>query len=245
MSGRVNSCGNAASASTTTVAFLDSLYSTSCESRQETVVKKLCEYLECEWRVCGAVGTFQASRVQAVAVDVPQQTNNFDCGIYVLEFVLQLLQHPWRLAALGQRKVTFQVCADAPRRRWHDAAMKLRDMKKAAPAAGVESAWFAARLWLQELQKDGLMGSVGDSWETRGRLVGDSWSPEAAHGQNWICGRKISGPQLHCVHCMTFSTSTTSTTGAVHTIPLRSVQRCAVHVWKYLEHRGTLKTVHH
>lgn len=74
-------------------------------------MKKLCQYLECEWRVCGAVGTFQSSRVevqffqplisgkfprirrhvlpaivshlQAVAVEVPQQTNNFDCGIYV------------------------------------------------------------------------------------------------------------------------------------------------------------------
>lgn len=149
----IDQLDNWASASTTTVAFLDSLYSTSSESRQETVVQKLCQYLECEWRVCGAVGTFQASRVQAVVVDVPQQTNNFDCGIYVLEFVLQLLQHPWRLAALGQHKVTFQVCADAPRRRWHDAAMKLREMKEAAPAAGVESAWFAARLWLQELQK--------------------------------------------------------------------------------------------
>ena len=24
-------------------------------------MKKLCQYLECEWRVCGAVGTFQSS----------------------------------------------------------------------------------------------------------------------------------------------------------------------------------------
>ena len=135
------------------MAFLDSLWSPASEYHQHLVVKQLRQYLECEWGVCGAVGQFQPERVQvkgqlqvdescqAVTVDVPQQTNDFDCGIYawglalrllvglirpeVLEFVhlgwpewlfvgrSQLLQQPWRLLALGRQTLKLQVRAFA------------------------------------------------------------------------------------------------------------------------------------
>eukprot|EP00913_Durusdinium_trenchii_P001853 g1716.t1 len=45
--------------------------------------------------VCGL------ERMQAIETDVPKQQNVYDCGLYVLEFLLFLLRHPEKLTRLG------------------------------------------------------------------------------------------------------------------------------------------------
>ncbi|CAJ1435520.1 unnamed protein product, partial [Effrenium voratum] len=129
----------------TTIAFLDSLRAPGSQAREEAVVKTLRQYLQCEWSDCGEAGCFRPERVKAVPIHVPQQPNDFDCGIYVLEFVLQLLQRPWRLTALGKRPVNFQV--SEPRPRWRRAAQLLR-------GEGRESRAACARHWLKALADD-------------------------------------------------------------------------------------------
>lgn len=39
--------------------------------------------------------------MQAIETDVPKQQNVYDCGLYVLEFLLFLLRHPEKLTRLG------------------------------------------------------------------------------------------------------------------------------------------------
>ncbi|OLP95566.1 putative ubiquitin-like-specific protease 2A [Symbiodinium microadriaticum] len=71
---------------TTTVAFLDSLRSPSSEKHEAVVLHKLKSYLRSEWQDCTPLSTsFDEGRIQAVAIDVPQQQNSSDCGIYAWE----------------------------------------------------------------------------------------------------------------------------------------------------------------
>ena len=44
---------------------------------------------------------FGLEKMQAVEADVPKQQNVYDCGLYVLEFVLFLLRHPDKFSSLG------------------------------------------------------------------------------------------------------------------------------------------------
>ncbi|CAE6972285.1 SENP7 [Symbiodinium natans] len=70
----------------TTVAFLDSLRSPANEKHEVVALQKLKQYLRSEWMDCaGPLGScFDEQRVQAVTINVPQQSNFSDCGIYVL-----------------------------------------------------------------------------------------------------------------------------------------------------------------
>ncbi|CAE7949248.1 Senp7 [Symbiodinium sp. KB8] len=135
---------------TTTVAFLDSLRSPSSEKHEAVVLHKLKSYLRSEWQDCTPLSTsFDEGRIQAVAIDVPQQQNSSDCGIYVLEFMLQLLCHPGKLASLGRDPLAVELqVGKAPRQRWRQAGASYRSLKQAA-AGG--SASFDEESWMEML----------------------------------------------------------------------------------------------
>lgn len=136
---------------TTTVAFLDSLRSSSSETREAVVLRKLKSYLRSEWQDCTPLSaSFDEGRIQAVAIDVPQQQNSSDCGIYVLEFVLQLLCHPGKLASLGRDPLTLELqVGKAPRQRWRQAGASYRSLKQAA--AGGSASSFDKESWMDML----------------------------------------------------------------------------------------------
>ncbi|CAE7293587.1 SENP7, partial [Symbiodinium microadriaticum] len=63
--------------------------------RHSDAVKHLQEYLKKEWEDCfhGAAG-YDASKIQSISMAVPEQTNETDCGVYVLEFARRMLEDP-------------------------------------------------------------------------------------------------------------------------------------------------------
>ncbi|CAE8676563.1 unnamed protein product [Polarella glacialis] len=145
-----------AAAPCTTISFLDSLGRN--VAREAAALRQLSDYLACEWRDCMGpdAGGFQPSRIQAVPVDVPAQPNSFDCGIYVLEFVLQLLRQPGQLQGLG-RGTALKVASE-PRQRWRQAGAKLRaEANPKGPSVsegqrpGESGQKSDAEIWLQAL----------------------------------------------------------------------------------------------
>eukprot|EP00927_Polykrikos_kofoidii_P030998 TRINITY_DN26661_c0_g2_i2.p1 TRINITY_DN26661_c0_g2~~TRINITY_DN26661_c0_g2_i2.p1 ORF type:complete len:1207 (+),score=221.88 TRINITY_DN26661_c0_g2_i2:102-3722(+) len=143
------------------IAFLDSLgRNEACESN---VLHFMKGYLAREWADCAGpcAGGFDPERVEAVHVASPGQDNDWDCGVYVLEFVLQLLRQPELLqrlcggvlssAAVGGTPVSVVgasganvdtgVTAAVPlldvqpaaRKRWRSAGAVLRETGKAVP----------------------------------------------------------------------------------------------------------------
>jgi len=117
----------------TCVAFLNSL---GIDDAAETrTLHFLRGYLAREWEDCvgpGAAG-YIPTNVEAIQVEVPQQPNGFDCGIYVLEFVLQLLRNPQSLRSLGRTPVKLQDVGPSPRDRWRRAAAALRSAAQMVP----------------------------------------------------------------------------------------------------------------
>jgi len=69
---------------------------TGAQQRQEKAVKLLREYLKHEWHTCfaGTDTNYCADLIQGISLQVPQQTNMTDCGIYVLEYARRLLDNP-------------------------------------------------------------------------------------------------------------------------------------------------------
>ncbi|KAL7873348.1 hypothetical protein AOLI_G00124190 [Acnodon oligacanthus] len=66
----------------------------SCRSRP-TVVKILQEYLEMEWWVKkGSWQSFTNGAMNGWSLQVPQQHNNTDCGVYLLQYVESFLMSP-------------------------------------------------------------------------------------------------------------------------------------------------------
>ncbi|XP_058255107.1 sentrin-specific protease 6 [Hemibagrus wyckioides] len=62
-----------------------------------TVVKVLQEYLEMEWRVRkGSLWSFGKQAMNGWSVQVPQQDNHTDCGVYVLQYVESFITNPPR-----------------------------------------------------------------------------------------------------------------------------------------------------
>ncbi|XP_053366356.1 sentrin-specific protease 7 [Clarias gariepinus] len=73
------------------ILIMDSL---SCGDKP-TVVKVLQEYLEMEWRVRkGSVWSFGKRAMKGWRVQVPQQDNHTDCGVYVLQYVESFITNP-------------------------------------------------------------------------------------------------------------------------------------------------------
>lgn len=66
------------------------------KQRQEKALKLLQEYLKHEWQTCfaGTDTNYCADLIQGISLEVPQQTNMTDCGIYVLEYARCLLDNP-------------------------------------------------------------------------------------------------------------------------------------------------------
>lgn len=64
--------------------------------RQEKALKLLREYLKHEWQTCfaGTDTKYCADVIEGISLEVPQQTNMTDCGIYVLEYARRLLDNP-------------------------------------------------------------------------------------------------------------------------------------------------------
>ncbi|XP_027028551.2 sentrin-specific protease 6 isoform X2 [Tachysurus fulvidraco] len=66
-------------------------------SDKPTVVKTLQEYLEMEWRVRkGSSWSFGKQAMNGWSVQVPQQDNHTDCGVYVLQYVESFITNPPR-----------------------------------------------------------------------------------------------------------------------------------------------------
>ncbi|KAK3537643.1 hypothetical protein QTP70_017033, partial [Hemibagrus guttatus] len=62
-----------------------------------TVMKVLQEYLEMEWRVRkGSLWSFGKQAMNGWSVQVPQQDNHTDCGVYVLQYVESFITNPPR-----------------------------------------------------------------------------------------------------------------------------------------------------
>jgi len=63
--------------------------------RHADAVKHLQEYLKKEWEDCfHGAADYDASKIQSISIAVPQQTNETDCGVYVLEFARRMLEDP-------------------------------------------------------------------------------------------------------------------------------------------------------
>eukprot|EP00928_Gymnodinium_smaydae_P057115 TRINITY_DN40392_c0_g1_i1.p1 TRINITY_DN40392_c0_g1~~TRINITY_DN40392_c0_g1_i1.p1 ORF type:complete len:645 (-),score=154.18 TRINITY_DN40392_c0_g1_i1:92-1897(-) len=127
-----------------TVAFLDSLAScdeSATSAREERVLGLLREYLASEWTECFGVGFYDSSTLAGVRVDVPQQPNGADCGIYVLEFALKLLRDHTLLDLAGTSTLCLPSVEDAPRKRWRTLGVELvaRAEARAGRSAGAEA----------------------------------------------------------------------------------------------------------
>ncbi|KAF4083980.1 hypothetical protein AMELA_G00123540 [Ameiurus melas] len=73
------------------ILIMDSL---SCGAKP-TVVQVLQEYLEMEWRVRkGSLWSFGKRPMKGWSVQVPQQDNHTDCGVYVLQYVESFITNP-------------------------------------------------------------------------------------------------------------------------------------------------------
>lgn len=107
------------------VAFLNSLGRDT--ETEASVLHFLRGYLAKEWADCLGrdAGNYRSEALSGVAVEVPAQQNDSDCGIFVLEFVLCLLQRQELLAALGRSPLPLDV-SDVPRHRWRRAGAALR-----------------------------------------------------------------------------------------------------------------------
>eukprot|EP00434_Breviolum_minutum_P001437 symbB.v1.2.001265.t1/scaffold65.1/size366479/12 len=66
------------------------------QQRHEKALKLLREYLKHEWLTCfgGAGWDYCEDLIEGISLEVPQQTNTTDCGVYVLEYARRLLDDP-------------------------------------------------------------------------------------------------------------------------------------------------------
>eukprot|EP00928_Gymnodinium_smaydae_P060451 TRINITY_DN4411_c0_g1_i1.p1 TRINITY_DN4411_c0_g1~~TRINITY_DN4411_c0_g1_i1.p1 ORF type:complete len:496 (-),score=119.80 TRINITY_DN4411_c0_g1_i1:95-1582(-) len=118
-----------------TLTLLDSLgASPETEATKVHVRNFLCGYLAHEWqalKISGDVeGNYDASTLAMASCTVGLQANSSDCGIFVLEFVLELLRRPELLEGLG-RPDCHPICAAAScdpqlRARWRRAGAALQ-----------------------------------------------------------------------------------------------------------------------
>uniref|UniRef100_A0A7S4T4Q2 Ubiquitin-like protease family profile domain-containing protein n=1 Tax=Alexandrium monilatum TaxID=311494 RepID=A0A7S4T4Q2_9DINO len=134
-------CAAATSAlgSGTEVVFLNSL-GRDVET-EALVLHFLRGYLAREWAdsLGRHAGSYRSELLAGVPVEVPVQRNDSDCGIFVLEFVLQLLCRPSLLASLGRTQALPVEVGSMPRQRWRCAGAVLRGQgvdEAGVPAAG-------------------------------------------------------------------------------------------------------------
>jgi Ulp1 family protease len=105
-----------------TVSFLDSCAPNAQAEAQ--VMHFVRGYLASEWSSTG-YGAYDSEDLMRISVDAPQQNNDSDCGVFVLEFVLQLLKNRHMLDSLGRGPVELFV-PGLPRKRWRRAGAALR-----------------------------------------------------------------------------------------------------------------------
>ncbi|CAE7199431.1 SENP7 [Symbiodinium natans] len=75
--------------------------------RHSEAVKLIQEYLKKEWDDCfQGAADYDAGKIQGISIAVPQQTNETDCGVYVLEFVRRLLEQPSLLEYICEYKAS-------------------------------------------------------------------------------------------------------------------------------------------
>lgn len=131
-----------------TVSFLDSCAPNAQAEAQ--VMHFIRGYLASEWNSVGC-GAYDAEDLTRISVDAPQQNNDSDCGVFVLEFVLQLLRNQHLLDLLGREPVDFYV-PGLPRKRWRRAGAALRAVASAATEQQVRSRSMTS--WLEVLSED-------------------------------------------------------------------------------------------
>jgi len=106
------------------VLLLDSAAKQQAHSRRsdrklDHIAKSLKKYLKKEWEFSGnSPDLFQKKSIKVVKIDVPKQENSYDCGIFVLEYMLRFMSDPnflervlrpqstWRVFGFEQRDVT-------------------------------------------------------------------------------------------------------------------------------------------
>ncbi|CAK0815464.1 unnamed protein product, partial [Prorocentrum cordatum] len=139
------------------VAVLDSLGA--CDEVREEVVRFLGGYLAREWGELGGDDDFDRGSVIGCAVQVPEQDNDTDCGIYVLEFALRLLACAGALEQLARGAAAVRAHQGSglamrlkvpavPRRRWRVAASLLQS---AAPGADDSVLDLLVRQWGEDV----------------------------------------------------------------------------------------------
>eukprot|EP00747_Dinoflagellata_sp_TGD_P105210 gnl/TRDRNA2_/TRDRNA2_169481_c0_seq1.p1 gnl/TRDRNA2_/TRDRNA2_169481_c0~~gnl/TRDRNA2_/TRDRNA2_169481_c0_seq1.p1 ORF type:complete len:1118 (-),score=243.61 gnl/TRDRNA2_/TRDRNA2_169481_c0_seq1:174-3065(-) len=122
-----------------TVAFLDPLTGF-VDDVEAKVLRVLRGYLACEWADCIGGCSFESERVEIRSPEggVPQQSNGVDCGIYVLEFALQLLRHANHLETLAKGEPLHFSMPPQPRCRWRRAATALTAVSDGAATGAPE-----------------------------------------------------------------------------------------------------------
>eukprot|EP00928_Gymnodinium_smaydae_P060452 TRINITY_DN4411_c0_g2_i1.p1 TRINITY_DN4411_c0_g2~~TRINITY_DN4411_c0_g2_i1.p1 ORF type:complete len:930 (-),score=259.84 TRINITY_DN4411_c0_g2_i1:222-2771(-) len=98
-------------------------------------------FLAQEWKACGGEGGYDEKALVAAPCEVGLQANDTDCGIFVLEFVLELLRRPELLASLG-RPGSPCLCAAAT----HDLQIRARWRRAGADLRGGERNWLPEEL---------------------------------------------------------------------------------------------------
>ncbi|CAK8998663.1 unnamed protein product [Durusdinium trenchii] len=137
--------------------------------RHQTALKLLREYLKKEWLDCFGEGAeeYCEESIQGISIEVPQQTNSTDCGIYVLEYARRLLDDPRLLehlctyqAAPAQLTLVPSGSAASLRKRWRKLGERLMadaiPRRRSIPTPARSAAASATRTRLQESFKESL-----------------------------------------------------------------------------------------
>ena len=121
------------------------------QQRHEKALKLLREYLKHEWLTCfgGAGWDYCEDLIEGISLEVPQQTNTTDCGVYVLEYARRLLDDPRLLDHVCTHQASPPLLV-APvsrslRQRWQklgerlvaDAAPRRKEQNDRSPASPV------------------------------------------------------------------------------------------------------------
>lgn len=106
------------------------------QRQYESIADKLKDYMIKEWAHMGKCpDEFQQESIEVVVVDVPKQENTFDCGLFVIEYLLRFMSNPnllYRILRPGDTTQEFAFSQEDVTRRRKDLRKVSRAMFKAA-----------------------------------------------------------------------------------------------------------------